>query len=180
MKIGGLSRCRFARIDNDKTRAAFLPRRFETLKEHRMAPGRIRPGQNEKIRLLEILINARHHILSKRAPVPGNGRGHAKAGIRIDIARADEPLHQLVGGIIVFRQKLARQIKGNSVRPMRFADMQEAFGDMIKRPLPALTVSPKACPFPHNLPKLAGCAGSPFTRTRPSRTLASTPQPTPQ
>ena len=45
-------------------------------------------------------------------------RRHAKPGIGVDIAAADEALHQLVGDVVVLGQELAGDIEGDSVRPM--------------------------------------------------------------
>jgi hypothetical protein len=39
--------------------------------------------------------------------------------IGIDVAAADEALHQLVGDVIVFGQQLSGDVEGDAVRPVR-------------------------------------------------------------
>ena len=46
----------------------------------------------------------------------GDRRGHAQTRIGVDIGRADEALHQLVGDVIVLGQQLAGEIEGDRIR----------------------------------------------------------------
>ncbi|MNL83436.1 hypothetical protein D3C87_2110840 [compost metagenome] len=68
-----------------------------------MAPGEIGAVQDDQIGKLDVFINTRHGIIAEGAFVPGNGRGHAKPRIGIDIGRADKAFHQLVGDVVVLR-----------------------------------------------------------------------------
>ena len=106
MQVAFVGRRRAARVDDDDLRTAFPPCGQQALVEYRVAPGGVRPRQNEEISLLKILIGARHNILAEGAAVAGDGGGHAEPGIGVDVAGADEALHQLVGDVIVLSEKL--------------------------------------------------------------------------
>jgi hypothetical protein len=78
-----------------------------------MAPGRVRSDQHDEIGRLQILIALRHDIGSEGAPVACHGRRHAQPRIGVHMRGADEALGQLVGGVIIFGEKLAGEIEGN-------------------------------------------------------------------
>src|SRR4051812_2353290 len=61
--------------------------------------------------------------------MPCDGRGHAQSRIGIDIRRADESLHQLVCHVIVLRQQLTGDVKGNRVRTVLIDDATEFVRD---------------------------------------------------
>ena len=104
-------------IDHD-LRAALLRGRREALVEHRMAPGEIRADQHDEIGQLEILVGAGHGVGAEGALVAGDRRGHAQPRIGVDVGRADEALHQLVGDVVVLGQHLAGDVEGDAVRPV--------------------------------------------------------------
>ena len=137
MQIRQLAGGRAARIDGDNPHGR--PRRlgcFQPLEQHRMAPCTVGAHQHHEIRLFQILIAARHGIRPEGPPVTGDGRGHAQARIGVDVGRTDEALHQLVGGIIIFRQQLAGTVDGNAVWPMLADGLAEPAGDKIQRHIP--------------------------------------------
>ena len=107
----------------------FVPRvsraAMQALEQHRMAPGEIGADQHDEVGLLEILVAARHGVRAEGAPVAGDRRGHAQAGVGVDIGRADEALHQLVGDVIVLDQQLAGDIEGDAVGAMRRRSSRE-------------------------------------------------------
>ena len=86
------------------------------LVEHRVAPGEIGADQHDQIGELQILVAAGHRVGAEGPAVAGDRRGHAEARIGVDIGRADEALHQLVGDVIVLGQKLAGDVEGDRVR----------------------------------------------------------------
>ena len=137
VEVGARRRRRPARIDDDDARAAPFLCRDEPLEEHRVAPGEVRADEDDEIGLFEVGVGAGHHIGAKGAAVAGDGRGHAEARIGVDIGRADEALHQLVGDVVVLGEKLAGDIEGDRVRSMGGDGLGEAAGDEIERPLPA-------------------------------------------
>ena len=76
----------------------------------------LRADQHDEIGLLEILVAAGHHVRAEGAAVAGDRRGHAEARVGVDVGRADEALHQLVGDVVVLGQQLAGDVEGDAVR----------------------------------------------------------------
>jgi hypothetical protein len=87
----------------------------DALVEHGMAPAEIAADQHDEVGQFEVFVIAGNGIGAEGALMAGDGGGHAEARIGVDIARADEALHQLVGDVIVFRQQLSRAVKCNRV-----------------------------------------------------------------
>ena len=106
------------------------------LVQHRMAPRRVGADQHQEVGLVEIVIAARHGVGAEGAAVAGDRGSHAQPRIGIDIGAADEPLHQLVGDVIVFGEKLPGQIERHRVRTVALDDMGEAMRDMVERVAP--------------------------------------------
>ena len=158
-------------------------RRFveHALEQHRMAPGGVRADEHDQVGLVEVLVAAGHRVGAEGAAVAGDRRRHAQPRIGVDVGRADEALHQLVGDVIVLGQQLAGEIERDRVRPVALDDAREAVGDRGRAPRPSRcaraavgarsigcssrpsrpSVSPSAEPFEHSRPKFAGCSGSP-------------------
>ena len=105
-----------ARVDHDDLGAARALVGDHALVQHRMAPGGVGADQNDEIGVVEILIGARHGVGAEGAAMAGDRRRHAQPRIGVDIGRADEALHQLVGDVIILGQQLAGQIE---TRPSR-------------------------------------------------------------
>jgi hypothetical protein len=108
-EIGTLGRRRATDIDGDDARGTLLPRLHHPPIEHRVAPSGVRPHKHQEVRLVEILITARHRIRPEGPAVAGDGRRHAQLRIGVDIGGANEALHQLVGGVIIFGEQLAER-----------------------------------------------------------------------
>ena len=142
MQVGGVGRRGRARIDGDDLRSALLPRRHEPLVKDGVAPGEIGADEHNEIGELEILVQARHGVRAERPSVAGDRRSHAEARIGVDVGRADESFHQLVGDIIVLDQQLARDIEGDAVGSMRCDRLQKALRDEVERSLPAALGAP--------------------------------------
>ena len=132
MQVGGRGGRGAARIDGDDLRAALLARRHQALIEDGMAPGHVAADLDDEIGFFQILIAAWHHILAEGAHMARHRGGHAKPRVGVDIARADEALHQLVGDIIVLGEELAGDIERDRIRPVRVADAGELVGDEIE------------------------------------------------
>ena len=160
-------------------------RRRDALVEDRMAPGEVGADQDDEIGKLEILVAARHRVGAEGAAVAGDRGGHAEPRIGVDIGRADEALHQLVGDVIVLGQQLAGDIEGDrspgrarrwSARSVA-ATRSSASSQPARRPSisgwssrPSRSrVSASAEPLEQSRPKLAGWSGSPRTRHLPVR-----------
>ena len=101
-----------------------------------MAPKQVRADENNRVGQFEVLIDAGHRIGTKCAAVPGNRGSHAQARIGIDVGRADEALHQLVGDVVVLRQKLARDVERHGIGTMHRNRLRKPIRDMIERFLP--------------------------------------------
>ena len=101
-----------------------------------MTPGRVRADQHQKIRLVEILVAARHGVGAEAAAMARDGRGHAEPRIRIDIGRADEAFHQLVGDVVILGQYLAGEIEPDRVGAVARDDVLQPVGDMVERIAP--------------------------------------------
>ena len=101
-----------------------------------MAPRRVGADQHQQVGLVEILVAAGHGIGAERAAVTGDRRRHAQARIGIDVGAADEPLHQLVGDVIVLGQQLPGKIKRHRARAVALDDVRKAMRDMVERVAP--------------------------------------------
>jgi hypothetical protein len=63
----------------------------------------------------------------------GDRGGHSQPRIGVDIGRADEAFHQLVGDVIVLGQELAGEIEGDRVGAIAVDDALESVGDAVER-----------------------------------------------
>ena len=115
-------------------RAAFAA--GEALEQHRMAPGGVAADQHDEVGLVEVLVAARHDVLAEGAHVPGDRGGHAQAGVGVDVGRADEALHELVGDVIVLGQELTRSVERDRLGAVLRDGMREGLGDEVERLVP--------------------------------------------
>jgi hypothetical protein len=136
VEIGLLRGRGAAGVDDNDSRAARPLVLDHALKQHWVAPGRVRADQDEKVGLVEILVAAGHGIGAEGALVAGNGGGHAQARIGVHVRRADEAFHQLVGDVIVLGEKLTREIEGDRIGPVPREDAFESGRDPIERKRP--------------------------------------------
>ena len=159
------------------------------------------PTSTIRSALIEVFVVAGHDVGAEGAAMAGDGRSHAQPRIGVDVGRAEEALHQLVGDVIVFGQQLPGEIKGNCIGSVLCIDVGKAVRHATSaashvtraslpsaprnigcssRPLEPERLS-HAAPLEQSRPKLAGCSGSPVIVAPPMPSgLASTPQPTPQ
>jgi hypothetical protein len=72
MQIRGFRGRTATRINDDDARAARGLGGHETLMQHRMAPRRIAPNQDDKIGLFEIIVHTRHDIFAERTHMTGH------------------------------------------------------------------------------------------------------------
>ncbi len=103
-----------------------LARRGQPLIEDRMAPGEVRSDQHDEIGEFEILVGAGHGVGAEGPLVAGDGGRHAQARVRVDVGRADEALHQLVGDVVVLGQDLAGRIDRDAIGAVRVDRFAEA------------------------------------------------------
>ncbi len=126
----------FPWINHNNLGTACLPRFRETLKQNRVTPRKIRSHEYDEIRFLQIFITSGHRVRAKRAAMPCNRRRHTESRVRVDIGRPDKTLHQLVGDVIVFGQKLTGNIESNGLRPMLADRVRELLRHQSERGLP--------------------------------------------
>ena len=143
VQIGDVASRRAARIDDHHPHVGprFL-RGGQSLVEYGVRPGIVRTRDDDEIGGLDILVTDGNHIGTEGALVRGHRRRHAQARIGVDVRTADESLHQFVGDVIVFGQKLAGNIERHGVRPVLGDDLPELVRNLVKCLIPsdALTV----------------------------------------
>ena len=136
-QVGIVSRRGAARIDHHDPGAALALVCDHPLVQHRMAPGGVRSDQHDEVGAVDIFISARHGVGPERAPLSGDRGCHAEPGIGVDIRRADEALHQLVGDVVVLGQQLAGEIKRDGAGTVPRDDLLEAVRDRRERRIPS-------------------------------------------
>ncbi len=166
MQIRLFRRRRPPRIDHHDPRSPRLPRRHQPLVQHRMAPGQIAADQHHQIGQLQILIRPRHHIRPERPNLSRHRRRHAQPRIRVDTGRADEPLHQLVGHVVILGRTLPRHVERHAVRSMRRDRLGEPRRDQPQcrvptRPLARHQRMPQPRPIPQRLRQRRPLAAQP-------------------
>ncbi len=170
------------RIDDDQFGAALAFRGNHPLIEDRMTPRRVRADQHDEVGFVDVPVDAGHGVGAESAAMAGNRGGHAQARIGVDIGRAEEALHQLVGDVIVLGEQLPGEIERDRARAVAIDDRAQSARNLVERACPnrraasepsacrsigcsrrrsSDSVSPSAEPFEHSRPKFAGCAGSP-------------------
>ena len=138
MQVGAVASVGAAGIDDDDAKDRVLRlRRDHALIQHRVTPCGIGADEDEQVCGLEVFVIARHRIAAERALVPGDARRHAEPRIGVDVGGTDEAFRQLVDDVIIFRQQLAGDVKGDRVRPMFGDRFRETVGDTIERGVPA-------------------------------------------
>ena len=165
---GAMARCRSARsqvaVRRGSMTTTFIPGRAalaagEALVQHRVAPGEVRADQHHEIGQFQVLVQPRHGVGAEGAAVAGDGGGHAKPRIGVDIGRADEALHQLVGDVVVLGQQLARDIEGHRIRAV--------LGDRLRKT--AARPGPARRPSRRSAPSMRGASSRPSSpRSRPA------------
>ena len=135
-QVGVLRGRRAPRVDHDDFGAARPLVGDHALIQHGMAPSRIGADENDEIGEIEVGIGAGHGIGAEGTAVAGDRRRHAQPRIGVDIAGADEALHQLVGDVIVLGQQLAGEIEGNRIGTVFCNGPGEAIGHSAERGIP--------------------------------------------
>ncbi len=140
-----------ARIDHDHARAARLLVGHHALEQHRMAPRCVGADQHQQIGFVEILVAAGHGVGAEAAAMSRHGGRHAQPRIGIDIAGAEESLHQLVGDVIVLGQHLTGKIEGNGLGAVARDDVLQAMRDMVERVAPIHALHPALAATDHRM-----------------------------
>jgi hypothetical protein len=126
-----------ARVDNDDLEIG--PPRLRVLdapEEHRMRPRRIRSGDEEAIRELDIVVARGRGVRAEGRLVACDRARHAKARIRIDVVRADQRARELVEREVVFGEKLARNVEADGIGTVLLDRLGVAVGHVLERVAP--------------------------------------------
>jgi hypothetical protein len=150
-QIRCVRRCSAPRIDNDQSGATLVFRGNHPLIEYRMAPRRVGADEHDQIGLVEIPVNAGHHVGAEGAAMTGNGRGHAQPRIAVDVGRAEKAFHQLVGDIVILGEQLAGKIARNRVRPVAIDDRAQSVCDLCQCGVPIGTCNRTVCLTKHGV-----------------------------
>ena len=97
---------------------------------------RFEPTRTIEIGQFEVFIGPRDSVCAEGAAMSGDRGGHAESRIGVDIGRADEAFHQLVGDVIILGQQLPRDIKGDAIGAMCGDAARKCRGDEIERLVP--------------------------------------------
>lgn len=136
LQVGLLAGRRTAGIDIDDPRPARRTVADHPLKQHRMAPGSVGADEDDQVSFVQVIVATWHDVLAERPLVTGDRGCHAQARVGIDVGRADEPLHQLIGDVVVLRQQLARDVEGNGIGAVAVDHPGEAAGHGVQRLVP--------------------------------------------
>src|SRR5713226_5332522 len=134
-KIGGLRAAWIDSDDHDLIWVAALSL-FDAFEDYRMTVGGVGPDEEKTIGKIDVGVRNRWTVRSERHLITGRGRCHTKAGVGVEIVRAEETLGQLVANIILLGGQLARPIKRHCVRTVVRDDGAKALRQEFKCRIP--------------------------------------------
>ena len=137
-QVGGLGGRGAPRVDDDDLQIGTRRLcRLDPAEQHRVRPRGVRAGDEQAIGGVDVVVARRRRIGAQRLLVAGDRRRHAQPRIGVDVVGADQSLGQLVEGVIVFGEQLARHIERDAVGPMLFDGCGEARGEAVERVVPS-------------------------------------------
>src|SRR6185436_213677 len=86
---------------------------------------------------VDVLVAARRRVRPERKLVAGDRRGHAQAGIGVDVVGADESPGELVEYVIVLGEQLPGDVERDAVRAVLQYAIRESLRRGIERLVPA-------------------------------------------
>ena len=113
------------------------PRVGEPRPQDRVHLGHVRAPEHEGIGVLEVVVTAHRLVDAEGADEAGDGRGHAVAGVRVDIVRPHPRLHELGGGIAFPHRPLAGAEDRNGGRAFLFQGRLPLLGHHVEGLVPA-------------------------------------------
>ena len=105
--------------------------------EDRVHLGHVGAPQHERIGLLDIVVTAHRLIHTESTHEANDRRGHAMAGIGVNVVGAETGLHQLGGSIAFPDGPLAGAEHADGGRPLLFQGRLELLGHDVERLIPA-------------------------------------------
>ncbi len=147
VQVGGRRGFGAARVDHDPLLLGLgTPRVFEATEQHRVGPGHVAADDEHRARMVQVFVAARRRVGAERAFVAGHCTAHAKARIGVDIVGAEQPLAQLVEGVIVLGEQLPAEVQADGIGPARACDIGQARGGLVQRRVPAHRLGTRAPP----------------------------------
>lgn len=149
VQVGDLGRLRPAGVGDDDFQVGIgCPGIFDHAEYNRVGNRRICPGDENHLGLPYILVTARRRIGAQGLLVTRHRRGHAQAGIGIDVVGADQSLGQFVEDVIVLGHQLAGNIEGDGIRAMLADACSKSVGCRVERLIPANALAGLPTPRP--------------------------------
>ena len=87
-----------------------------------MRIGRVAAHNKDAVCVLHIVVAGRRRVGAQRELVASHGAAHAQARIGVNVVGANQAFGELVKGVIVFSQQLARHIKAHGIWPVLLND----------------------------------------------------------
>ena len=132
MQVGGGSRIRAPRIDDDQAQGGIAAScGFNAPEQDRVRMGRVGACDENAVGVVDVLVAGRRRIGAQRGLVACDRRGHAQPRVGVDVVGADQRPRQFVEYVIVLGQKLARDVERHAVRAVRINDPGEPVRDEI-------------------------------------------------
>ena len=115
VEVGGGGGRGGAGVDHHDAHGAGIPLAAlqQPLEEHRMAVGGIGADQEHAIGQVEVVVAAGRAIGAEAAAIGGDGRTHAQPGIGVEVVGAQGALEQLLGDVVILREKLTAAVHGD-------------------------------------------------------------------
>ncbi len=129
MQVRLLRRRRAPRVDDNELRPLLHPVHHPE-EEDRVAVGHVRPGDEEDIGMVEIVIGPGRAVRTERLLVTRRGGRHAQSRIRLDEVRAEMTLGQLVRQVLRLGRHLPGDVQRHGVVAVFLAQRGEAGGDL--------------------------------------------------
>ncbi len=127
VQVGGLRRGGAARIHHHQLHAGARGARVLDAAEHDgMGERRVRAGDQDEIRMVDVLVAARRRVHAERELVAGDRGGHAQPRVGVHVVGADQPFGELVENVVILGQELSRDVERDAIRPVPRNALREA------------------------------------------------------
>ena len=137
MQVGKCRGLSAARIDDDDFQIGVsFARGLDAAEQNGMRERRIRSGDKQARRMIQVFITAGRRIHAQRLLVAGHGRRHAQARVGIDVIGTDQALGELVEDVVVLGKQLSRDIEADTVRAVFTDGGSKAIGEMVESFIP--------------------------------------------
>ena len=137
MQVGTIGRVGAARVDHDDFQSRVSPSGIlDAAEQHRVRIGRVGADDEQRGRMVDVVVAGRWRIGTQGLLVTGHGAAHAQARVGVDIVAADQALGQFVENVIVFSEQLAGHVKAHRIGSMVADDAGEFAGGVTQCRVP--------------------------------------------